>query len=149
MKYTYQLAHYIFALCIAKMISNGHTFPYHIDIGMDTDSTCRTDNPALAAANAVCFCDLLIKCRHYLCICSTVSKINGIDILHIVAHSYTVTAKDTFIRIPDNSMGTGVDRLLLSYIFKTDLMNTHAMSQFLQMTFSTLDTGSTISAVGR
>ena len=29
------------------------------------------------------------------------------------------------------------------------LMNTHAMSQFLQMTFSTLDTGSTISAVGR
>ena len=116
---------------------------------MDTDSTCRTDNPALAAANAVCFCDLLIKCRHYLCICSTVSKINGIDILHIVAHSYTVTAKDTFIRIPDNSMGTGVDRLLLSYIFKTDLMNTHAMSQFLQMTFSTLDTGSTISAVGR
>ena len=120
-KHTYQLTHYIFALCIAKMISNGHTyrrsdlcdhlcifvsqcFPYFIYIGTDTDRTCRTDNTALSTANTVCFCDLFIKSRHYLGLCSAVCKINGIDILHIVAHSYAVTTKDTFIRISDNGM---------------------------------------------
>ena len=79
-------------LCDHLRILICQRFPYQINIRMNTDRTCRTDNSALSAAYTVCLCYLLIKCRCYQCIGSTISKVNGIDILDIVTHTYTVSA---------------------------------------------------------
>ena len=79
-------------LCDHLRILICQRFPYRINIRMNTDRTCRTDNSALSAAYTVCLCYLLIKCRCYQCIGSTISKVNGIDILDIVTHTYAVSA---------------------------------------------------------
>ena len=73
--------------------------PDHFDIGIDTDRTCRTDNPALSTVYAVCLCNLFVKCRCYQSLCSPVCKINRINRLYIVAHTDTVTTENTFIRV--------------------------------------------------
>ena len=119
MQYSNEFAHHIFTFGITKVITDCNTysrsdlsdhlcilvcqsFPHFINIGMNTDCTGRTDNTTLSATYAVCFCNLLIKCRYYLCISSTIREVDCIDILYIITHSDTVTTQDTFIRISDN-----------------------------------------------
>ena len=124
----YQFTHNIFATRQTELISYCHTdcrcdlcdhfgifickkIPDNIHVGLNTDCACRTYNPALSTVHAVGLCNFLIKCRCYQRFCSSICKINCIYCLHIVTHTYTVTAQNTFIRISHDRRRTVIDRL--------------------------------------
>ena len=109
-------AHYTSAFLEAVMVTNGYTncrsdlcnhtdfrirqsLPDFIRIGMNGNRSGRTEYTALATVYALCFCNLFVECRHNHSFCSTECKSKCSDSLNLLAGTYTVSAKDTFIRI--------------------------------------------------
>ena len=119
MKSIYDLAHYTSAFGKAIMITNCNTdcrrnlcnhtgilisqsIPYLVHMCTDGNSSCRAVNTTLSTVYTLCFCDLLVKCRHDHSLSSTERKTKSSDSLKFLTGTYTVTAEDTFIRITDN-----------------------------------------------
>ena len=68
--------------------------------------------------------------------------------LQLIADTYTVTTKNTFIRITHDGRRTEINRLLLSVVVVSYTGHAKTVCQSLQITVTALDAGSTVSAVG-
>ena len=70
--------------------------------GLDTDGGGGADGGALAAVDAVGFCQLLSEGRCDNGFGAALSEVDGAHMLHFVADSHAVAAEDTLAGIADD-----------------------------------------------
>ena len=114
----------------------------------DADGTGRAEDLTLTTVDTIRFCNLFVKCRHHHSFGTTECKIKCAYSLQLIADTYTVTTKNTFIRITHDGRRTEINWLLLSVVVVSYTGHAKTVCQRLQITVTALDTGSTVSAVG-
>ena len=122
--------------------------PYIGSVGMDGNRAGRTNHAALSAVDTLSGSDCLIERRNNHCFCTAVYETENADALEFLAGTYTVSAKDTLVRVTNDRWRGHIDFVLFFVIFKTNITYSQLMSQLLQLTLTAVTAGRTVTAVG-